>query len=104
MENDLSEKLKNVLSDPSALAKISAIANSLGGGGNSKTESAQEPKEEQPAERENFSLPVLPSFQSDPRLALLSSLKPLLKEDKRGKIDSLTRALTIATMMKTYRK
>ena len=39
----------------------------------------------------------------DSRLTLLEALKPLLREDKRGKIDSLQRAMTMATVLKGLR-
>ena len=35
--------------------------------------------------------------------ALLEALKPLLREEKRGKIDSLQRAMTMASVLKGLR-
>lgn len=108
LDSEFQNKLKSVLSDPEALSKITAIASSLGLNGQSsepepKNEALSEPTSDNIAE----SLPALSSLmpqQSDPRLALLTSLKPLLREDKRDRIDALTRALTVASMMKTFRK
>ncbi len=103
MDGDFQEKLSKVLSDPDALAKITAIASSLGASPQNETkESAvSDEKDETPL------IPVsnpLAATSGDPRLQLLSSLKPLLREDKRDKIDSLTRALTVASMMKNFKK
>lgn len=104
MDGDFQEKLNKVLSDPDALAKITAIASSLGA-------SPQQSEVKEPAasdEREET--PIMPALNplnfasGDPRLQLLSSLKPLLREEKRDKIDSLTRALTVAAMMKSFKK
>ncbi len=110
MDSDFSEKLKTVLSDPDAMAKIAAIASSLGNGDLPPvTAEAESVSDENTVktDRQSASVPAALSDMltpSDPRLALLNSLKPLLREDKRGKIDSLTKALTIASMMKQFRK
>ena len=109
MDSDFGEKLKNVLSDPEAMAKITAIASSLGMSPNTepKEQSAPavtpEPKKQEADIASAFSQ-LMPSSVSDPRIALLSSLKPLLREEKRDKIDALTRALSITSMMKNFRK
>lgn len=105
MDNDFQEKLKNVLSDPDAMAKITAIASSLG---TSPQESPSEPasaplQESVPVQNPLADLSSL-AFSSDPRLQLLTALKPLLRDDKRDKIDALAKALTVASMMKTFRK
>ncbi len=96
MDNDFQSKLQSVLSNPEALAKITDIASSLGGNAN-------------PSSQESVDTPTSPTplknpFSTDPRLELLNSLKPLLREDKRNRIDSITKALTVASMMKSFRK
>lgn len=111
MDSDFSEKLKNVLSDPEAMAKITAIASNLGMGNvSAKSEEAASPIEAK-SDPQNGIPEMLSSFtnganpfETDPRLALLTSLKPFLREEKRGRIDTLTRALGIAAMMKNFRK
>ena len=103
MDSDFSEKLRSVLSDPDAMAKITAIASNLGKA-SPDTSSTDAPKTSEDAQSVPKQEPSLPLTPSDPRLALLYSLKPLLREDKRSKIDSLTKALTIASMMKQFRK
>jgi len=96
LENDFAAKLQSVLSNPEALAKISAIASSFGG-----TLQPEEPAEA-PRDIPKKELPL--ALPTDPRLALLSSVKPLLREEKRGKVDSLLTALTVASMLKNFRK
>ncbi|MBQ3229868.1 MAG: hypothetical protein IJO64_02565 [Clostridia bacterium] len=105
MDGDFAEKLKNVLSDPEALSKISAIASGLGAGGIGTAKQSEEvnAESEQTESAPIQSASVLPAI-GDRRIALLSSIKPLLREDKRKKIDSLTRALTLAEMMKGLRR
>ena len=99
MDADFSEKLKSVLSDPEALAKITAIASGMG---------REKPTDEQAQAMPNQVAPLgveLPSLQSgDPRLNLLISLKPLIREDRRDRVDALAQALTIASVMKSFRK
>ena len=106
LDADFSEKLKAVLSDPEARSMISAIAGSLN--------PTLQKSEDSVAEKEVFEtqnqlqtqglggLDLLGS--GDPRLALLSSVKPLLREEKRDRVDALIKAMTVASMMKNFRK
>lgn len=105
MESDFAEKLKSVLSDPEAMSKISAIASGLGATPPAPSSQKQDESAKEafaPKAPEALPSAAVPVF-GDRRIALLSSIKPLLREDKRGKIDSLTRALTLAAMMKNLR-
>lgn len=111
LENDFGEKLKSVLSDPEAMAKITAIASSLGMSPSAEVKNEESKPDVTPPEPNLGGLDIAsvfsqlaPSSVSDPRVALLSSLKPFLREEKRGKIDALTRALSIASMMKGFRR
>lgn len=108
MDSDFQEKLKNVLSDPEAMAKIMSIASGLGA-----SQPQGEPTRETAAPEPDSALPTAGTVpasafsserQSDPRIALLYSLKPLLREEKRERLDALTRALALASMMKNFRK
>lgn len=96
MADDLSEKIRAVLSDPESAAKIAAIASSLGASG----ESSSPPKEESAP-----SLPAASALQlpfnrgNDRNTALLHAIKPFLREDKRDKLDSLIRALSVAELI-----
>ncbi len=114
LDSDFSEKLKAVLSDPEAMAKITAIASGLG-----KTGAPSESQPPSPPQEEPSSLPDLSgngidalnalsggfsSPHNDPRVSLLHSLKPLLREEKRDRVDALARALALAAMMKNFRK
>jgi hypothetical protein len=111
LDSDFSEKLKNVLSDPEAMAKITAIASNLGMGNVPKKSEETSPQAEIQNHSQNGIAEMLSSvtsgsssIETDPRLALLTSLKPFLREEKRGRIDALTRALGVASMMKNFRK
>lgn len=104
LDAEFSEKLRQVLSDPDAMSKITAIASGLG-----KTEAngAQAQSEQSRSALSDTDKPSLPSLSlqsSDPRLALLASLKPLIREDRRDRVDALTQALTLASVMKNFRK
>jgi len=107
LDNDFGEKLKNILSDPEAMAKITAIASSLGAG--EKSEERQETPQTKDVLSENITADSLgamlnPITFQDPRIQLLTAMKPLLREEKRGRVDSLVRALSIASLMKNFRK
>ncbi len=110
LDGDFAEKLKNVLSDPEALAKITAIASGLGASQPSASQTPPPQKEESASPPDQgiasaLTALSLPSAQSgDPRLALLVSLKPLLREDRRDRVDALAQALTLASVMKNFRK
>lgn len=113
MENDFGAKLKSVLSDPEAMAKISAIASSLGMPSSSETAAAPaeppqsnytEPKPQSGADSLSALAQNFFPQSADPRISLLNSVKPLLREEKRQRIDALTQALLIASVMKNFRK
>ncbi len=106
MDSDFSEKLKKVLSDPEAMSKIMAVASSMGATEAQRKE-APAPSDSEAASGSSegpFALLGGLSADSDPRIALLNTVKPLLREDKRSRIDSLTRALTAVSVMKNLRK
>lgn len=113
LDGDFAEKLKNVLNDPEAMSKILSIASGLGLSDTSgpKAEEAPKREESEPISEPTFSssesLPALMQGfgqSNDPRITLLASLKPLVREEKRERLDALTRALTLASMMKNFRK
>ncbi len=77
----------DVLSNPEMMSKISALA--------SKSAPQQEPTAPQAVQSEQtFSFG---DTSKDSRADLLLALKPLLKENKRSKIDAVVKALTIAS-------
>lgn len=110
LDNDFSQKLMQVLSNPEAMSKITAIASGLGA-------SAPSTKTEETADALSYAREGTPQGEDalptllqgintspDPRLLLLTSLKPLLREEKRDRIDAITRALALAQAMKGFRK
>ena len=105
MDSDFAAKLQTLLSNPDAMSKITAIASSMGMGKN-ETDQSTSPEPKTEIASEEPTIPVaMPSFgQTDPRIALLNSIKPLLREEKRGRVDSLLNALTVATMLKAFKK
>ena len=108
LDGDFAEKLKTVLSDPEAMAKITSIASGLGAAKSEKSAETVAPEQQaEPILPTSDNLPTLAqgfALNSDPRISLLSSLKPLLREEKRDRIDALTRALSLAAVMKNFRK
>lgn len=104
MADDLSEKIRAVLSDPASMAKISAIASSLGVSGDTSEPSKEQeiPKEAEPV----LARPSPPSLArgTDRNTALLCAIKPFLREEKRNKLDSLIRALSVAELISGLKK
>ena len=104
LDGDFSEKLRQVLSDPEAMAKITAIASGLGKTNLPESAPIADTAAEPLGNADKFNFPIPSAQAEDPRLALLTSLKPLLREDRRDRVDVLTQALTLASMMKNFRK
>lgn len=94
LDDGFSEKLSRVLSDPEALKRISDIASGLG----ASPQSTESP-DESPASAAQSRAPVLPPLR-DERLALINALRPLVAEEKRGRMDSLAKILTVTALIK----
>ena len=48
---------------------------------------------------------VIPADSGDARRArLLAALRPMLREEKRGKLDAMTRAMTVASLFSGIRR
>ena len=77
--SEMSNKLGEILSNPDAMSKIMELANGF-----------ERPKQqEQP-----ISLP-----RNDERIELLYALRPLLRENRRSRLDSLTKAVSMAQVL-----
>ena len=89
MDSGLSEKINSFLSDPAAAEKVAAVAKTLGlqAGGNA----GNMPQPVQSEQSSPASAPaVIPADSGDARRArLLAALRPMLREEKRGKLDRL---------------
>lgn len=128
MSEDISDKVRALLEDPEMVAKIAMIAGGLGGGKTAAPAASPEPPVNPardipttdrtlPAEHNAVyesgnAAPVIakppeaakPAVVNDPRLSLLNSLKPFLREERRSKIDNLARALSVASLMSNFNK
>ncbi len=108
MNNDFSEKLDQILSNPAMLAQIKALADTMTANSGSKQEDAPPPKEEPKAEPvsapPDISIPSFfkPSSTFEKNLkntrALLSALKPFLDERRCAKIDKMLSMMRFAEM------
>ena len=96
LDDGFSEKLSRVLSDPEALKRISDIASGLGA---SPQQSAAQSEEGSAPTSAPASAQVLSPLR-DERLALINALRPLVAEEKRGRIDSLAKILTVTALIK----
>lgn len=108
MEDNLTEKIRALLADPQAVERIAAIAGALGaspgsGGQPSQPETPPPP----PAQPAFAPQPGPPSggFQpKDPRLDLLRALRPLVAEEKQGRLEDLLRIATIASLLGNFKR
>ena len=93
---DFSEKLSSVLSDPKSMAKIAEIARDL-----------SLPEEEEPSApaQQLAKMPYLSELSrfvgkgGKERMALLSSLKPYLKREKRARLDRILTVLNALNLL-----
>ncbi len=93
MDGGFGEKLNTILSDTETMEKISRIASGL-------SSDAAEPEKSMP---DGGKPPeVFPRLSG--KAAFISALRPMLREEKRKKLDSLQTALTVAEMFGKSRK
>ena len=117
MDDQLTERIRALLADPQAAERIAAIAGALGvspGDGAASTASPPSAPPQmsapQPASADAFAPQMSPSpggilpGPKDPRLDLLHALRPLVAEEKRGRLDDLVRIATVASLLGTIRK
>ncbi len=100
MDNGLADKIKSFLATPDAADKIASMAGMLGGG-------AQPPKQEPEQYQSSESIPTAllqAPIQSGGYSQLISALRPLIRVEKRQKLDSLERAISLATLFSTMKK
>lgn len=93
MDGGFGEKLNTILSDAETMEKISRIASGL-------SEGSAENKNALPDGGKPFAENPLISGKA----AFISALRPMLREEKRKKLDSLQTALTVAEMFGKSRK
>lgn len=110
------EKLGAILNNPQAMSQIMSIAQSLGGDAGQPGETP-ETEAVQSQDQDQSSPPPLPELDpkvmevgmralaawqepGDARSALLQALRPLMKEERRGKVD---KAIQITRLSKVVR-
>lgn len=99
MEDNLTEKIRALLADPQAVERIAAIAGTLGvsPGGTSPSQPDPSPPPQPAPSQPAFAPQHTPP--SDPRLDLLRALRPLVAEEKRGRLEDLLRIATVASLL-----
>lgn len=94
MDDATSQKIAELLKDPETLGKIASVVSNLTQN-NSQPISAPTISE----------APLFPAITRSPndKTALLNALKPLIRDEKRPKIDKLINALAIAAVVKEFK-
>ncbi len=98
MDENLSEKIRELLADPSALSAIASVASSLTGTGAQATQPPAVQKEDAQG------VSAMPMPKRDPRIDLLCAIKPLVSDSKRSRLDSLVQIATVASLLGTLGK
>lgn len=91
----MDDKIRNVLENEELLAKIAAAVRGLDAPAPVPSPPPQMPEPIQPAG--NF------ESGSPNALALLSALKPFLRQERRQKLDAVTKALSVASVYKSVK-
>ena len=102
--SDLEDQISRVLNDPEQMSRITALANSLMGGGQAAPASAPTASEAVPGPELLAGLGRLlaaPAGGGGDKAALLEAMKPWLSEARRQK---LGRAMQLARMAKLARR
>ncbi len=121
MDNNQTDALSKILSDPQSLMTIASIAKNLMSSQgvqnqNSASEAIPHSEESSNNTSQMKNLPAPPSQNSsgppfvqneafsqfDERANLLRSIKPYLKAERQPKVDSLVKAINIAKIINTY--
>ena len=100
--DDLMEKLQSVLNDKESMQQIRELADMLGGG----QEKPQSPPEGAPPEGLPFDITKLMQLQGamsqagkgDKNIALLTALRPLLKEENQVKLDRVIKLFRLMAL------
>ena len=95
MDENLTEKIRTLLSDPQAAERIASIAGMLGAGNPSGASDAQSASAQQSPPPPSQS----PPYRHDSRVDLLRALRPFASEEKRARIDDLIRIATVASLL-----
>ncbi len=112
MDDSLTEKIRAVLSDPEAAARIAQIASSLSGGGSAPTDRPQaDAGEKQNVETQESqvvgALSPTPSFRGrncDPRIELLRALRPFVDGEKQRRLDDLLQIASVVSLLGTVKR
>lgn len=95
--NNLADKLSEILNDPEGMARIQSMAQSLLG------ESETKKDEETPSVAEGVAitkmLSVLKNSGGDDRSRLLMALRPHLSDERRERVDKAVKLLRIASIL-----
>ncbi len=98
MDENLTEKIRSLLSDPQAAERIASIAGMLGAGNPSGASDAQ-PASAQQGPPQPPPPSQAPPYRHDTRVDLLRALRPFASEEKRSRIDDLIRIATVASLL-----
>ncbi|MBO5040304.1 MAG: hypothetical protein J6D09_04315 [Clostridia bacterium] len=87
MDENISEMLKSVMSDPETMSKLMSVAEGLTGGSEKPSPQVETP------EKEVSAVPSILTKGNEERIALISAIRPYLSPERRKSADSMIKML-----------
>lgn len=87
MDENISEMLKSVMSDPDTMSKLMSVAEGLTGGNEKPSPQVETPEIEVDAK------PNILTKGNEERIALISAIRPYLSPERRKSADSMIKML-----------
>ncbi len=88
MEDNISEMLKSVMSDPETMSKLMSVAQGLTGGSDKQSPPPEDPPKKEPEVKAS-----LLTKGNEERIALISAIRPYLSPERRKSADSMIKML-----------
>lgn len=107
MDENFSEMVKSVMSDPEALKSIMGMAQGMMGNGEGTVSESREKQEKENEEETKPTSHSIISGSNEERIALITALRPYLSDQRKKSADSLIKMLKmmkLADLSKIFRE
>jgi len=100
MDDDMMSRLSDILDDPKAMEKIKSIAESLGGGGTSSSDTdVSLPSSASEGISENVFSGFDLNIDSGRAVALLEALRPFMRQSRIPKVNTAIKAVQMMSVL-----
>ena len=93
MDENISEMLKSVMSDPDTMSKLMSVAKSLSGDATPTAPASSAPTAKAPPAAEAAAKPSILTKGNEERIALISAIRPYLSSERQKSADSMIKML-----------